>query len=183
MIPSPVLWRAMGAEDLAVVMTIADRLHVDHPEDAAVFAERLALAPATCLVAESDGAIGGYAIAHPWLIAAPPALNSRLGSLPERPSTLHVHDVALLPDLRGRSVATAVIAHFADVARQAELPRLSLVAVGGTEVLWRRFGFTEVATTGVGLASYGADARYLATPPAAAVTGAEPPGSVGHRPG
>ena len=75
------IWRAMAAADLPAVAALADAIHLDHPEDAAVFAERLALFPAGCLVLDSAGIVDGYVIAHPWRLLAPPALNARLGDV------------------------------------------------------------------------------------------------------
>ncbi len=51
------LWRAMTPGDLPAVLAIADVVHPDYPEDAAIFAERLALYPAGCRVLERDGAL------------------------------------------------------------------------------------------------------------------------------
>ena len=72
------LWRPMEPVDLEEVHSIADRTHPDHPEDFAVLAERRQLFPDGCKVLDRDGAIVGYAISHPWLFGAPPALNSLL---------------------------------------------------------------------------------------------------------
>ncbi|MFD0462089.1 hypothetical protein ACFQY9_09505 [Microvirga aerilata] len=43
-------WRPMTPQDLAQVQVLADAIHVDHPEDAAVIAERQHLYPQGCLV-------------------------------------------------------------------------------------------------------------------------------------
>src|SRR6188472_3205326 len=95
------LWRPMEPVDLDEVHSIADRTYPDHPEDFAILAERRQLFPVGCKVLDRDGAIVGYAISHPWLFGAPPALNSLLGALPAEPNTLYLHDLAIASAARG----------------------------------------------------------------------------------
>jgi len=64
----------MTEADLPAVQAMADRLHPHHPEAPAVFAERLALAPAGCRVLAGGGGVPGYAVPHPWTGTAPPPL-------------------------------------------------------------------------------------------------------------
>jgi hypothetical protein len=91
----------MSAADLPPVMAVAEKVHPAFPEDREVFAERLRLYAAGCLVFHAGEDIAGYVVSHPWLAMNPPALNSRLGMLPDHAETYYVHDVALLPELRG----------------------------------------------------------------------------------
>ena len=136
--------------------TIAEQVHPDYPEDPAVFAERLALFPAGCFML---GAVG-YLIAHPWMRARPPKLNSLLGALPAAPDTMFVHDLALLPEARGRGYASEAVALLLRVAGPLGL---SLVSVGSASGFWRRHGFVPVGDAAVpaSLSSYGAGARLL----------------------
>jgi hypothetical protein len=110
-------------------------------------------------------AVVGYAVSHPW-DGPPPALDTLLQALPAAPTTLYIHDVALLPPARGRNAAADVIARIAGQTHRHRLSSLALVAVGGTAPLWHRLGFrarhdAEVAAK---LASYGDDATYMARP-------------------
>ncbi|WP_338025322.1 hypothetical protein [Bradyrhizobium yuanmingense] len=59
-------WRAMEPDHLPGVRGIADRVHLNYPEDEAVFSERLELYPEGCFVLERarDG-LTGYIISHP----------------------------------------------------------------------------------------------------------------------
>lgn len=68
------MWRPMAVADLGAVNAVADVVHVNYPEDPAVFANRLALFPAGCWMAEEDGAVLGYCIAHPGMVGEPPQL-------------------------------------------------------------------------------------------------------------
>jgi len=158
-------WRPMRAADLPAVAALADAIHAEHPEDAAVFAERLALHPAGCLVLGDEGGIRGYAIAHPWTAAAPPALDTLRGRLPTRPDAFHLHDIALDLSARGRGHAAAVLAALLGHATVLGLPRLTLVAVAGTAGYWQRQGFRPIPSRAPGaLESYGPGSTFMARP-------------------
>jgi len=146
-------WRPMTAADLPEVARIADLVHVDLPERPSVLAERLRLFPDGCLMAD-----GGYAIAHPSRLGCPPPLDTLLGTLPEDADALHLHDVALLPALRGRGLGGAAVARLMQVATGCGLTRATLIAVHGTPPYWARFGFREAVAA---VSSYGADAIYM----------------------
>ncbi len=158
------LWRPMEPVDLEEVHSIADRTHPDHPEDFAVLAERRQLFPDGCKVLDRDGAIVGYAISHPWLFGAPPALNSLLGALPAEPNTLYLHDLAIASAARGNGCASRAVQQLAGLATQLGLPNVSLVAVSGSRVFWEKHGFVPKDLPGLStkLASYGGDAIFLA---------------------
>lgn len=160
----PVLrWRAMTATDLLDVQTIAATVHVCYPERPVVFAERLRLHPAGCFVLTDEaGSVVGYAISHPW-DGPPPALDTLLHALPPAPTTLYIHDVALLPPVRGQHAVADIVARLADRGRRERLLSLSLVAVGGTAPLWHRLGFRaqSKAAYAAKLASYGDGAVFM----------------------
>lgn len=153
----------MTSDDLVAVQAIADRVHVDFPEGAAVFAERLLLYPQGCFVLVGREGATGYVISHPWTLARPPALNTMLGTLPSQPSTFYIHDLALLPAARGSGAAAAVVTRLIAHAVQAGFATMSLVAVNGSAGFWERHGFHELrdAALATKLASYGADARLM----------------------
>lgn len=154
----PALWRPMRTADLASVVALADQIHRDHPERPEVFAERLALAPATCFALAKGDALLGYALAHPWA-GAPPKLDSLLGAPPARPDHLYLHDVALTRAARGRGAARAVVATLDSVARRLGLGEMRLIAVSGSAPAWARLGFRD--SDAPRPASYGADARAM----------------------
>jgi ribosomal protein S18 acetylase RimI-like enzyme len=168
-------WRRMRAADLPLVEAIAAEVHRDYPERPAVFAERLALAPAFCRVLRPPSAEGallllGYAVTHPWAAeAGPPPLDSLLDALPARPDAWHIHDVALLPTARGSGHAARLLAGLEARAARDGIGLATLVAVAGKSGYWSRRGFRLAPAAGPGLASYGAGAvfmsRALAPPP------------------
>jgi GNAT superfamily N-acetyltransferase len=154
----------MTAGDLPAVAAIADRVHPAYPEDPAVAAERLALYPAGCRVlVAAGGALLGYVLSHPWHDAAPPALDSMLGTLPSPAPSYYLHDLALLPAARGSGAAAAVVRALASHAAAAGFKDMQLVAVNGSTGFWQRHGFRPVERPELvaKLRSYDADARFM----------------------
>lgn len=150
-------WRPMAAADLDQVDRIANIVHVNYPEDPAVFADRLALFGPGCLMAEEDGAPLGYCIAHPGTIGDPPPLDTVLGGLPAGADCLYIHDVALLPAARGRHLGVALALLMEDVARAHGFDRIALTAVNRSDGFWGTLGY--VPQPCAKLASYG-EATY-----------------------
>ncbi|MBX9635557.1 MAG: GNAT family N-acetyltransferase [Magnetospirillum sp.] len=143
----------MLVADLASVETIAARVHVDYPEDAEVFANRLSLFPAGCFMAIEDGQPLGYCIAHLGRLGDPPPLDSLMRHLPEPADCLYLHDLALLPAARGRRLGAALVARLEQVARSHGMTRIALIAVSNSDGFWQSLGFE--ATPCAKLASYG----------------------------
>jgi len=158
------VWRPLADADANAVAAIAAQIHPSLPERTAVLAEKWRLFPPGCrTLVDGEGGTAGYTLAHPWTLTAPPALDQFLHRLPAAADCLFIHDVALLPEARGRGAAAQVIDHAVAVAVAHRLPALALIAAYGTERLWRRFGFVDVggADLALKIAAYGAEARYL----------------------
>lgn len=160
-------WRLMTTRDLVAATGIANLVHVDFPEDAAVFEERLRLYPQGCWVLEQGGQgseIAGYLVSHPWRLGAPPALNSQLGELPGDASTYYVHDLTLLPVARGGGAASAIVRQILAHAVERGFATASLVAVSGSAPFWQSHGFRVVGDDvdmRRKLASYGGEAHFM----------------------
>ncbi|WP_185984854.1 GNAT family N-acetyltransferase [Aureimonas mangrovi] len=157
---SPV-WRIMRDEDLTAVMRLAARVHPALPEAEAVFAERVRLFPAGCLVLDGAGTVSGYAVSHPSMRFAPPPLDTLLGALPEAPDDYYLHDFVLAPETRGAGHAQRGVEIL--LGEAAAYPSTSLVSVYGTGGFWSRFGFRPAIRGGLQakLAPYGQDAVYM----------------------
>ncbi|MFH5926721.1 GNAT family N-acetyltransferase [Roseomonas xinghualingensis] len=153
----------MREEDLPAVSAIAAAVHPGYPESDAVFAERLRLAPETCLLLEMAGAAAGYVLAHPWYRGRPPALDSLIGVLPSAPEVLYLHDIALLPAARGTGAGREAVRLVGNRARG--LP-MALVAVGGASGFWEGQGFRRMRDEGFDALppGYGPDALYMEKP-------------------
>jgi N-acetylglutamate synthase-like GNAT family acetyltransferase len=156
-------WRGMTLDDHPAVELVAERVHPDYPEDPGVFAERLRLYPDGCLVLDRGGMLLGYTIAHPWVFARPPGLNTMLGRLPEAPDTFYVHDLALLAQTRANGAGAAAVRLLADRARALGVATMALIAVGRSHGFWERQGFVvhDDAALRPKLASYGDSARFM----------------------
>jgi ribosomal protein S18 acetylase RimI-like enzyme len=164
MLPGLLQWRPMTATDLPAVKALADLIHVAYPEDAAVFADRLARYPAGCFVLQGDGVPIGYVISHPWQFGQPPALNTRLDGPALPASTYYIHDLALLPAARGSGAAAAIVDVLAAHAADLQLSNMTLVAVGNSVHFWRRQGFDlEIVGPDLDrqLQSYDEHARFM----------------------
>jgi len=169
-------WRPLVAADLPAVVSVAAVVHPGFPERPEVLDEKRALYPAGAWAAvDAGGRLVGYALAHAGRLGHVPALNALMGTLPAPADCLYLHDVALLPEARGRGLARAVLALWEAQAARQGLGHLALTAVNGSAPTWAALGFQ---TQGAGaalarkLASYGPDALYmvkaLAAAPAAA---------------
>lgn len=134
-------WRAMTADDIPQVVHVADQIHPDLPEGDFVFAERVRLFPEGCLVLARGSRVLGYAVSHPIRYAQPPALGSLLGEIPADADQYYIHDVAILPELRGQGQAGKGIRKLLDVGDR--FASTCLVSVYGTGPFWRRVGFRE----------------------------------------
>lgn len=154
----------MAPADLPAVMRIAGFVHPAYPEDEAVFAERLRLAPEGChVLAAPAGVLQGYLVSHPWPAGAVPALNSLLGEIRAGTTNWYIHDLALLPEARGGKAASRIVAAVIGQAGLAGCTSLALVAVNDSAGFWRRQGFDEVHEPALDreLASYDDAARYM----------------------
>lgn len=158
-------WSPMQESDLASVVEIADVVHVDYPEDPRVFADRLACFPSGALMArDASGRAVGYALTHPWMFGAPPALNVELREIPREADTYYIHDVALLPETRGSGLGSSLMARVVETATALALPSISLVAVNNSGSFWKKHGFEVFDAAGAlaeKLKSYDEDARYM----------------------
>lgn len=134
----------MRSDDLPAVLDIAARVHPAYPEGEVVFSERLTLCPAGCLVLDQGAGPEGYVVSHPWRVSAPPALDCMLGTLPAQPDCWYLHDIALLPDVRGQGAPASALTILNKRAAQAGLSRIALIATGSAGAYWLRVGFTPI---------------------------------------
>lgn len=149
----------MSAGDLAAVAAISDAVHGRFTEPVTVYAERLGLYPAGCLVLEQHGEIVGYLITHPWYRDAPPKLGAMLGAIPAHADSYYLHDIALLPAARGTGAARAALDFVRARAQALGLSDIALMAVGGADRFWAAQGFAYVPRDVD--PSYGADAYLM----------------------
>ena len=156
-------FRKARADDLDGVLSVQAVVFPAFQESRATFAERLALYPDGFFIVEEGGDIRGYLVSYPFHSRQPPPLDTLIGSISPDCDAYYVHDLSLLPEMRGRGAAVAMIDVMTSVAREAGFNRMGLIAVGGADLFWRRFGFHPVFVTALEarLRSFGADAVYM----------------------
>ena len=136
------MWQPMMLSDLANVNSIANTVwgtkFYESPE---VFEQRFSYYPQGCWIYNSDA----YVFSHPSVLDQPPELNKKLSVF--TPNCYHIHDIALLPRVRGVGIATQIIKQ---LLKTNIYPYTTLVAVDGTQQFWESFGFTLRAQTNYG---------------------------------
>jgi N-acetylglutamate synthase-like GNAT family acetyltransferase len=105
----------------------------------------------------------GYGISHPWTLFSAPALNDFLVSIPDNADCMHIHDIAVLPQARGRRSVAAYVALVRALAANLKMRNLACVSVYETDALWARYGFHVEArdTVSFGIKGYGPTAKYM----------------------
>jgi ribosomal protein S18 acetylase RimI-like enzyme len=156
-------WRPVRPTDLDAINLIADEIHTSLPERSEVFEEKCRLFPEGCFALVREEEVLGYGISHLWQIGDIPHLDTFLRKLPDSPNCIFIHDVAVLPQARGKNAAGEYIELIAAVARKYEITRLTLVSVYNTDVLWSRYGFKVVDNLSLveKLDDYGQSAKYM----------------------
>lgn len=156
-------WRPASLNDVPRIAEISSIALAGYPEEPAIFEELLRLSPAGCHVLRMHGEINGYLLSHPWMRATPPALNTPIGALPQKPDSWYLHDLSLLERARGFGAAREAVDIVVHCAVGSGLSNISLVAVNGASGFWRANGFEPVMDTAIAarIASYGDDALYM----------------------
>ncbi|WP_233223492.1 GNAT family N-acetyltransferase [Amycolatopsis sp. CA-128772] len=127
-------------------------------ERRSVLESRVRASPETCFVLRTGRHLAGYVLALPYPLFRFPAFDR-----PEGPAytsgNLHLHDLVIARDRRGRGLAKVLLDRLIVTARSRRYDRMSLIAVAGSTAFWSANGFRphpEVPVPG-----YGADAGYL----------------------
>ncbi|WP_438751938.1 GNAT family N-acetyltransferase [Pararhizobium sp. O133] len=159
-------FRNARLEDLDGVLSVQAVVFPAFQEGRATFSERLQLYPDGFFVVEEDSLIKGYLVSYPFQRLNPPPLDTLIGSVSPDSDAYYVHDLSLLPEMRGRGAAVAMVEAMTSVARRANFATMGLIAVGGADIFWRRFGFAPVFAEALEprLRAYGAEAVYMERP-------------------
>jgi predicted N-acetyltransferase YhbS len=155
-------WRPTTSSDITGLLRVADNVHPDLPESEAVFAERAKLFPEGSLVLVENNEVCGYIVSHPIRSRRPPELDSLLRGIAPNANQYYIHDLAILPKMRGQGLAAIGMKKILAVAKR--YPTACLVSVYGTAAFWKRFGFEAGIVDEVlaeKLRGYGDDAAYL----------------------
>jgi GNAT superfamily N-acetyltransferase len=159
-------WREMTVGDIPGILRVADEVHPDLPESSEMFTERVNLFPQGCLIlTNADGEVCGYIISHPIPYHQPPALDSLLGEINPEANQYYIHDLAILPKLRGQRCAAGGVKKLLKIAEE-RFPSTCLISVYSTSAFWARFGFIiepidDDAVLKEKLRDYGDGATYM----------------------
>lgn len=118
--------------------------------------------PATCFVLERGDHVAGYVLALPYpRFRCPDLARPEERTFDSR--NLHLHDLVIADDLRGRGLGSRLVRHLTETAARLSYERISLIAVGGTERFWAGHGYRP--DPGAELhGSYGDGAVYMSRP-------------------
>ena len=131
-------------------------------EERAALESRARASPATCFVLDFEQRLAGYVLSLPYPRFQYPDL-SRMEQVAFRSRNLHLHDLVIAEDFRGRGLAKQLLQHLTATAGSRSYERISLIAVGGSETFWAANGFhahREIELS----KGYGADAVYMSKP-------------------
>ncbi|MFJ2829833.1 GNAT family N-acetyltransferase [Streptomyces sp. NPDC087263] len=133
-------------------------------EGRAALRSRAVVSPSTCFVLDVGFGPAGYLLAMPYPAFRYPDLErAEEAVVPPRPGpasgNLHLHDIVITEELRGRGLAQRLLHHLALTARRRGDERISLIAVGHSDSFWSARGFT--AHPGISPGGYGTNAVYM----------------------
>jgi GNAT superfamily N-acetyltransferase len=153
---------ADGDWDAIVALEAAAYTPLGISEGRAPLESKVRASPDTCLALDVGGRTAGYLLALPYPPSAYPEL-SRGEQTVFRSANLHLHDLVIAADLRGRGLGRRMLGRLtADAARQG-FERISLVAVGGSHTFWSAAGF-RAHEGAVDSGGYGPDSVYMSLP-------------------
>ncbi|MFC9857703.1 MULTISPECIES: GNAT family N-acetyltransferase [unclassified Streptomyces] len=108
---------------------------------------------------EGDPRIAGYVLALPYPMYRYPDL-ARSEDTVFRSPNLHLHDLVIAEEFRGRGLAKRLLHRLTETARSMSYEQISLIAVEGNEGFWSANGYhplPHVTLPG----TYGTDAVYM----------------------
>ena len=152
--------REMRLDDLPFVMRVQRCCyHAIVPESQAVMESKLTIGPGCCFVCEENNLIVGYLLGHPWRSNSVIALHMELKELPPECDCLYLHDMAVLPEMRGKKIGEQLLYKFETEALRRKIRYVFLVAVQGAETFWLRMGYYKKNNADtIKLSSYGTPA-------------------------
>jgi predicted N-acetyltransferase YhbS len=150
----------MAEADLDAVLAVQAACYPAAMREAAdVVRARLRASPGTVLVARDADGVCGYLFAYPSRLGKVTPLGGDF-ALPPDPDTLYLHDLAVAPRAAGRGVARRLVD--AMLARAGGLRHAALVSVQDSRRFWESLGYLPAVGDPAALATYPADALYMA---------------------
>lgn len=113
-------------------------------ESPEVLASRIQVAPDFCAAAKLDQEYIAYILAHPWTDSSSPGLGVITASIPENADVIHLHDLAVLPQMQGKGVSRLMLAWLETEVLNRGFTTITLVAVNGADTFWTVMGFQDI---------------------------------------
>jgi hypothetical protein len=136
------MWEEMSCGDLSEINDLARLIWgKEFYESPEVFEEKYWRWPWGCFVYRDGPCVLGYAFSHPWYKMNPPRLNQKLGTTAGA-NTYHIHDIALLPGLRGKGLLKQVMPLIELQGKKFD--SMSLVGVNNSRSIWEKYRFQTV---------------------------------------
>lgn len=161
---SGLVLRLMRKADLSAALELQSQSYPEFlVESEEAFASRLDVAAPYCLVAELDGTLVGYLLAHGWPRQSPPAVGQLL-SRTAASEVLFIHDLSVGSAGRGLGIGRRLVEKAFEIAARDKLRTAELIAVEGAASYWKSLGFAQVATAPAlakAVAKYGPAARWM----------------------
>jgi GNAT superfamily N-acetyltransferase len=134
--------RRLTLSDIPEVLLVQrSAYHEMFHEPSETFANKLSLFPPGARGCFDGGALVAYLFCHPWVAGETVPLGVEHLALPERPTCLYIHDLAVAQSHRGRGLAALLVDEALELAGTMHLPTVALVSVQGSERFWQRLGF------------------------------------------
>ncbi len=135
--------RPLAPSDLPEVLRVQrSAYHEVFHEPSETFAKKLSLFPPGARGCFDESGLVAYLFCHPWVAGEIVPLSAESLELPERPTCLYIHDLAVARDHRGRGLAARLAGEAFEIAIALRLPACALVSVQGSETFWEGLGFT-----------------------------------------
>lgn len=165
--------KVIDAADVPSVLAVQSRCYeaVFHESAEAFEAKLTATRGLHCsyLAVDGDQALG-YVVSLPVDDGGLPALNARDITRAQRPRTLYLHDVAVVPEGRARRLGQLLVQQVVQRAQDMGMRQLALVAVQASQDYWQRQSFTAADPSSLSaavhekLASFGPGACLMRRP-------------------
>ncbi|MFB7917488.1 GNAT family N-acetyltransferase [Streptomyces sp. NPDC056061] len=128
-------------------------------EGRAALRSRAHASPGTCFVLDGGRRTVGYLLALPYPMYAFPDLD-REEDVVFHSRNLHLHDLVVAAEFRGRGLAKKLLHHVTATAAAKGYDGISLIAVSGSDTFWAANGYRAHPDV-TPPPSYGTDAVYM----------------------
>lgn len=169
-LPSPWLLRPLNAHDVDSLLSVQTICYGnDFLESRDVFAQRLGCTYHCSIgvVRMGESTLQAYLAAYWSNPGKITPLDGHFTEPADGEQVLYLHDMSVLPQLKGQGIARYLVQFQMEQARQRGLRQAALVSVQDSQAYWERQGFSVCpvidAQQSINLKTYGDGALYMTT--------------------